>query len=315
MGCTDTPQMNTNTTVSIIIPCYNAESTIKSAIESALNQSYKNVEVIVIDDGSTDNSLEIIKSFGDAIRWESGKNQGGCAARNRGIALAHGELIQFLDADDLLIEDKLSIQVPLIETKVADIVVCDWKSTDGDKDSVTKLPFDGPIADPFSFLLRHSLITLSPVHWRKNLLAVGGFRAELPCSQERDLHLRLAANGFTFFHTPHVLVHVIRQEKSVSSNYLRVLIQHENIFEKSYSVLKSNGLVTYEREKTLATAFLIDAYNFHRVSEYSKAHVYLEKGAKVLKESNFLRLKTAYLPLKFVSICYKLYVKGVKKSS
>tara|TARA_B100000408_G_scaffold138583_1_gene132790 strand:+ start:3362 stop:4282 length:921 start_codon:yes stop_codon:yes gene_type:complete len=299
--------MNNNTKVSIIIPCYNAESTIRSAIESALGQTYQNIEVVVVDDGSTDKSLEVIRSFGDSIRWESGANRGGCAARNRGIELATGELIQFLDADDLLIENKLSIQVPLIKAKVADIVVCDWKSTDGDKDTVTRLSFDGLVPDPFSYFLRHSLITLSPIHWRKNLLAIGGFRAELPCSQERDLHLRLAANGFTFFHTPHVLVHVIRREKSVSSNYLRVLIQHENIFENSYSVLKSNDLVTYSREKNLAKAFLIDAYNLHRVSEYNKSQVYLEKGAITLKRSNYFRLKIAYLPVKFGSICYKMY--------
>lgn len=129
------------------------------------------------------------------------------------------------------------------------------------------------------------------MHWRKNLLIVGGFRAELPCSQERELHLRLAVNGFTFFHTPHVLVHVIRQEKSVSSNYLRVLIQHENIFENSYSILKSNGFAHYDRVKNLAKAFLTDAYNLHGVFEHSKAHVYIEKSGKILKESNFLRLK------------------------
>ena len=69
--------------VSILIPCYNAENWISQAIESALTQTYTNQEVIVIDDGSTDNSLAQIKSFGDKIFWETRPNQGGNAASNR----------------------------------------------------------------------------------------------------------------------------------------------------------------------------------------------------------------------------------------
>ena len=98
-----------NPLVSIVIPCYNYEEYVDEAINSALNQTYRNIEVIVIDDGSTDNSLEIIKSFEDKIRWETGPNKGACAARNRGIQLAKGEFIQ-LNTHDLLEEIKLMIE-------------------------------------------------------------------------------------------------------------------------------------------------------------------------------------------------------------
>jgi glycosyltransferase involved in cell wall biosynthesis len=97
--------------VSIIIPCYNAEAYVGEAIWSALNQTYPECEVIVIDDGSTDSSLEVIKSFGKRVYWESGPNRGGCAARNRGAALAKGEYFQFLDADDVLDSNKIRHQV------------------------------------------------------------------------------------------------------------------------------------------------------------------------------------------------------------
>lgn len=83
--------------VSIIIPCYNSELYIAEAIECSFNQTYSNVEVIVVDDGSTDRSVEIIKSFGDRIRFEKIDHQGACAARNRGLELSQGEFIQFLD--------------------------------------------------------------------------------------------------------------------------------------------------------------------------------------------------------------------------
>ena len=80
--------------VSIVIPCFNAERFVGAAIRSALEQSYTDKEVIVIDDGSEDGSLKIIESFGDAIRMDSGPNRGGGAARNRGLELARGELVR-----------------------------------------------------------------------------------------------------------------------------------------------------------------------------------------------------------------------------
>ena len=76
-----------NPSISVIIPCWNAEKWIARAIQSVLDQDYPNKEIIVIDDGSTDGSLEIIKSFGDKIRWETGPNRGACAARNTGLAI------------------------------------------------------------------------------------------------------------------------------------------------------------------------------------------------------------------------------------
>jgi len=88
--------------ISVIIPCYNAEFWVGRAIESALDQKGVAVEVVVIDDGSTDGSLDVIKSFGDRIRWETGPNRGGCAARNRGIALSRTPYLNFLDADDYI---------------------------------------------------------------------------------------------------------------------------------------------------------------------------------------------------------------------
>jgi hypothetical protein len=88
--------------VSVVIPCYNAEQWIRRSIETALNQQQVRVEIIAIDDGSTDRSLEVIKSFGDQIIAWSGPNRGACTARNHGLELATSEFVVFLDADDYL---------------------------------------------------------------------------------------------------------------------------------------------------------------------------------------------------------------------
>ena len=93
--------------VSVLIPCHNNEAFVGEAIESALGQTYPNIEVIVVDDGSTDKSLNVIKSYGDRIKWKSGPNRGACAARNTSFFQSQGEFIQFLDADDLIAADKI----------------------------------------------------------------------------------------------------------------------------------------------------------------------------------------------------------------
>src|SRR5262249_22564429 len=85
--------------ISVVIPCWNAERWISRAIKSVLGQDYPNLEIIVIDDGSTDNSLEIVKSFGDKVRWWTGPNRGACVARNTGLAMADCTYVMFLDAD------------------------------------------------------------------------------------------------------------------------------------------------------------------------------------------------------------------------
>jgi len=97
--------------VSIIIPVYNGERYLAEAIESVLAQTYQPIEVIVIDDGSTDKSAHVAKSFSPPIRYCYQTNSGLGAARNRGIQLAEGDYFAFLDADDIWIRDKLSMQI------------------------------------------------------------------------------------------------------------------------------------------------------------------------------------------------------------
>ena len=97
--------------VSILIPVYNAEGFVAEAIQSALDQTWPAKEIIAVDDGSTDRSLEILKSFGLRIRVIEQENRGASAARNRALSEAQGEFIQYLDADDFLAADKIEIQM------------------------------------------------------------------------------------------------------------------------------------------------------------------------------------------------------------
>src|SRR5262249_6980596 len=100
--------------VSILIPCFNAKPWVAQAIESALAQTWPEKEVIVVDDGSTDESTDVIRTFSGHIRWETGPNHGGNPTRNRLLELARGEWLQYLDADDYLLPDKVSQQMEFL---------------------------------------------------------------------------------------------------------------------------------------------------------------------------------------------------------
>ena len=110
--------------VSVIIPVYNCERFLAEAIESALAQTYRPLEIIVVDDGSTDQSADIARSY-EEVRYIYQSNQGLAVTRNRGLAIAQGEFISFLDSDDLWLPNKLAVQVEhLIEHPDFGLNIC-----------------------------------------------------------------------------------------------------------------------------------------------------------------------------------------------
>lgn len=130
--------------VSIITPCYNAESFIQSTIQSVQKQTLTDWEYLLVDDGSTDRSADIIReiaSTDNRIKLIQKENGGSASARKLGLSLAQGEYIQFLDADDTIDVNKLERQVNLMNQKGLDVSYCDWRLVylDGHKDDVKGL--------------------------------------------------------------------------------------------------------------------------------------------------------------------------------
>jgi len=104
--------MTSTPLISVILPVFNSESYVREAVESVLSQTYKPVQLICINDGSSDNSLAILKSFGDKIILiDSAENCGIAQSRNKGVEVASGEFVAFMDADDIWKEQKLSVQM------------------------------------------------------------------------------------------------------------------------------------------------------------------------------------------------------------
>jgi glycosyltransferase involved in cell wall biosynthesis len=121
--------------ISVIMPVYNGEAFVGQAIESVLCQPYRPLELIVVDDGSTDRTAALVQRFGDNLRYGYQANRGPAAARNHGLRLAAGEFVAFLDADDLWAADKLAVQLPQLMGAAVDIAVAQTQfiCDDGDQ--------------------------------------------------------------------------------------------------------------------------------------------------------------------------------------
>ena len=257
--------------VSIVIPCFNSEAFIAEAIESCLRQTYRNREIVVVDDGSSDGTSEIAQQFD--IRYIRTENRGACAARNRGIDLANGDYLQFLDADDRLHPLKLAQQMPVVQKDPHVLIFCDARYLNSTKHHPHHCRVDDT-SDPVQFMLRAGLQTALPIHRRSWLEKLGGWNEELPCAQERDLHLRIAASGVAFQRLARELVEIRHVDGSVSSSYIRVMDQHEKILHDTLHILQENGGDTPVRRQAMAGLLARDAREFSKRGEWARAKRY-----------------------------------------
>jgi glycosyltransferase involved in cell wall biosynthesis len=180
--------------VSVIIPTHNRASFLKEAIESVLNQEYSNFELIIIDDGSTDNTREIIKLFEGKLKYYYQPHQGVSPARNAGLKLARGNFITFLDSDDLWKKEKLRIQMEFMK-RHSEVKVCYTEEIwirKGMRVNPKKKhkKYSGWIFDK---VIPICLLSLSSALFRKEIFKeIGVFDESLPVCEDYDLGLRIA---------------------------------------------------------------------------------------------------------------------------
>lgn len=191
--------------VSVIIPTYNREALVCQAIQSVLNQSYQNFEIIVVDDGSSDNTAKVVQKYAPGARYVHQENAGASVARNRGIQEAKGEWVAFLDSDDEWLPDKLKLQIDLLQRN-PDLV---WSYTNyiicfddtGEQRIAHPYPalqerlLNGKeyFEDYFdAFLAGIPSHTITVIAKRSALETVGMFLQKQPWSQDTDLFMRLA---------------------------------------------------------------------------------------------------------------------------
>jgi len=193
--------MNQSSTVSVIIPNYNYGRFIAESIQSVLAQTYPIHEIIVVDDGSTDDSIEIIRQFGNKARLITQQNQGVGAARNIGVENSSGEFIAFLDADDIWLPTKIEEQLKIFTDKEVGLVSCgarEFNSQNGETIEIL-LP-DKTEWSAESILLRRHSINVSGnsiVVRRQTFEKVGGFdnRKQMHPAEDWEFCYRAALAG------------------------------------------------------------------------------------------------------------------------
>lgn len=293
--------------VSVIIPCYNAENFIGDAIKSVLNQTYPNVEAVVIDDGSTDNSLDVIKAFNvDRVRYHSGINQGAQLARNTGIELAQGEWIKFLDADDLLLHDCIErqlAQVAELPKNKKTIVYGDaiWADRDGNPLKGYPLQPRQPNQNAVAHILQNSPLTSCPLHRTEYVQAINGFDPSTLHAQENDLHLRLVLSGVEFIYYPGA-VYKYRQysngnrmtDYAYSSKGPFALFNH--VEQQKQLITQYVGELSTEVQTALALRLWAYGRVIFREGFKEEANRYFET-AKELSPQNCINGKLPYLLL------------------
>jgi len=224
-------------TVSVVIPAYNAAWCVGKAIDSVLAQDYRDFEIIVVNDGSTDDTRRVLARFGSAIRVIDQSNGGMSSARNAGIRQARGEFIAFLDADDWWLPSKLGRQVELMRAR-PEIGFCSCTARVEDPDGRLLNLWQCPQSElPFLVHLFRSGADVpgscSAVMARRQLVeAAGGFDESLRGAEDPDLWIRLAATTkYACIAEP--LTVVLRRPGSVSRNL-------ENMRESSIRMMRKN---------------------------------------------------------------------------
>jgi len=187
-------------TVSVVIPCFNSERFIQEAIDSVMGQTVTPIEIICVDDGSTDGSLPKLQDLSKQIpilQVIAQKNAGATHARNRGLEQAQGDYVQFLDADDALLPEKIERQLAIVEKNNAPgLVIGSYSKFNSNGDLIYTQSQEYQRASLWLKLMRTQLgITSSNLFKRSEVVAVGGWDESLKSSQEYDLMYRMMKGG------------------------------------------------------------------------------------------------------------------------
>ncbi|MEM9923379.1 MAG: glycosyltransferase [Cyanobacteria bacterium P01_D01_bin.50] len=242
--------------ISVIIPVYNGEKTIRETIESVLNQSFTNLELIVVNDGSQDSTLNIISNIKDPrLKIFSYSNAGVAISRNRGIEESQGELIAFLDADDLWTVDKLGMQLKALQSNPQAAVAYSW--VDYINESGDFLHHGNHITingNGYKQMLVENVLEngSNPLVSREVLNYVGGFNQSLVPAEDWDMWLRLAAcYDFVTVPCPQILYRTL--SSSGSSNVDKMEKVCSQLIEQTF--YRAPQSVQYLKNKSLATVY------------------------------------------------------------
>jgi hypothetical protein len=244
--------------VTIAIPCFNSARWIGAAVQSALDQTWSEKEVIVVDDGSTDGSLAVLETFAAQIRVIRGTHCGGNAARNQALAAARGEWVQFLDADDYLEPSKIAVQFADTGGGAnADVLYSPTWTEDNRTHERVPGTIDSQL-DLFAQWLSWQLPQTGGALWRKSALdALGGWKEGQPCCQEHELYLRALQAGlrWAFAPTPHAVYRIWSEETVCRRDPRQVIRMRTELMDQLQAWMSARGLWTESHTRVAGQAF------------------------------------------------------------
>ena len=267
---------STTPLVSIIIPVFNGENFVREAINSALSQTYKNIEIIVVNDGSTDNTEEVLKSYGDKITFYSKPNGGVSSALNYGIKKMHGEYFSWLSHDDLYFKDKVTAEIKyltdnnLLHKKY--IPYSDFALVDVKGKLISNVKFNHNYVNkkPELALLRGLVNGNSLLIPKSAFKTYGGFDTKLKCTQDYEKWFEFTKT-YTFVHVPKILVKTRYHKNQVSNTSPLVPIEGNALYLK---MIKSYSDEDKKRIDGNVYSYYVHLAEFLKYSPYDKAYQY-----------------------------------------
>jgi glycosyltransferase involved in cell wall biosynthesis len=243
------PMADASPLCSVIIPAYQAGGFVAQTIQSVLDQTYPAVEVIVVDDGSTDDTADVVAGFGDAVRLCRQANGGPSAARNTGLGLAQGEFVAFLDADDWWVPERLARCVAFL-TEHPDIDVVTTDAWLVDEDVVSDRRFYGDynafeFPDPpeqLGAIVDVNFVFVSALMRRELVDRTGPFDPAFRGTEDYDMWIRMLRGGATFGLLREPLAYYRIRAESLSRDPSRQWTQHLNVLEKHLPALWAAGV-------------------------------------------------------------------------
>jgi glycosyltransferase involved in cell wall biosynthesis len=222
--------------VSVIIPTYNSAAFLRETVESVLGQTYSDFEIIVVDDGSTDETERVMRSFGARVSYVKQENKGVSAARNHGIKLARARYVAFLDSDDLWVPQKLAEQIPLLdEDPEIGLVYSDWAVVSERGVAEPSFHSSRPAASGhvFNELVETGFILTSGTVVRRSCFDdVGDFDESLSIAQDYDLWLRICYRWKVAV-VNKALVTKRSWDGSLSSNLTKTAMERIALYQKA----------------------------------------------------------------------------------
>ncbi|MBX3165251.1 MAG: glycosyltransferase family 2 protein [Bacteroidetes bacterium] len=286
--------------VSVIIPCYNVSQYIQECIHSVINQTYKSIEIICIDNNSTDTTwnvlLELQKQYPQLI-LEKELKPGACAARNKGLSIAKGEWIQFLDADDLLLPNKIEHQVGLVQNKNVAFLAGAYKKRKVQGNEIEVILLNKNIF--LATFINQCGNTCSNL-WNKDALQKNGaWNENLKSSQEADLMMRLALNNSHFLidRTPLTVIRERESGQISQRNPAEKWKQYIDVRLNFMQELKTKFPPIYAEHKDTYVDFLL--VSLITLAQYDKNETLsiYNKSIKPQHGFNISQLRSAFIKL------------------